>query len=102
MLTKKRINEAIAHTGLEVVGNGDGYFYFISLANGIQRGHCVYVCRLNHLALDKWVSAAEAASKSSLYEGIDYGDLEEPPTIGSAILDLCAIVAMSLIAIAKK
>lgn len=78
MLTKKRINAAIAHTGLEVVGNGDGYFYFVSLDKGEHRGRCVYVCRLSHQDLEKWVRDAEEAAASTIYEGVDmslYGEI---------------------------
>lgn len=63
MLTKKKINAAIAHTGLEVVGNtGAGYFYFLD-SNKDQAGESVYVNALNHLPLELWVHQAEYACK---------------------------------------
>ena len=63
-MTKKRINKAIAHLGLEVVGNGDGYFYFCDLESGAQVGESVMVCYLKHLTLDRWVGEAELANES--------------------------------------
>ena len=71
MLTKARINKAIAHTGLQVWGNGDGYFYFLDLATQEQIGSSVYVCRLNHQSLECWVRDAEYACKSNLVEGVE-------------------------------
>jgi hypothetical protein len=70
MLTKSRINKAIAHTGLEVWGNGDGYFYFLDKATGNQIGRCVYVCRINHQLLPDWVRDAEEARASGIVEGV--------------------------------
>lgn len=58
-MTKKVINKAIAHLGLEIVGNGDGYFYFVGLEWGNQIGESVMVCYLNHLTLEEWVKRAE-------------------------------------------
>ena len=61
-LTKKKVNKAIAHTGLTVVGTrGDGYFYFLD-AEGFEVGRdTVAVCYLHHLPLDRWVAEAERA-----------------------------------------
>ena len=70
MLTKARINKAIAHTGLQVWGNGDGYFYFLDIATQEQIGSSVYVCRLNHQSLECWVRDAERARESGLIEGM--------------------------------
>jgi len=76
MLTKARINKAIARTGLQVWGNGDGYFYFLDLATQEQIGSSVYVCRLNHQSLECWVRDAEAARQSGIIEGFQpYGVL---------------------------
>jgi len=70
MLTTARINKAIAHTGLEVWGNGDGYFYFLDTTSRVHIGRCVYVCRLNHQPLEAWVKDAEDARKSGIVEGM--------------------------------
>jgi hypothetical protein len=70
MLTKSRINKAIAYTGLEVWGNGDGYFYFLDAISREQIGRCVYVCRLNHQPLEAWVKDAEDARASGIIEGM--------------------------------
>jgi len=69
MLNKSRINKAIAHTGLEVWGNGDGYFYFLDKTNGHQIGRSVYVVRPNHQPLEAWVEDAEEARASGIVEG---------------------------------
>lgn len=71
MLTTKKINRAIAHTGLEVWGNGDGYFYFLDLKTRVQRGANVNVHKLNHAPLEMWVECAEIAAKSNLFEGFE-------------------------------
>jgi len=61
-MTKARINRAIQHLGVQIVGNGDGYFYFVDLAAKIgQVGQSVMVCYLNQQPLSRWVAAAEAA-----------------------------------------
>jgi hypothetical protein len=70
MLTKSRINKAIAHTGLQVWGNGDGSFYFLDKATGNQIGRSVYVCRINHQLLPDWVRDAEEARASGIAEGV--------------------------------
>jgi hypothetical protein len=71
MLTTKKINRAISHTGLQVWGNGDGYFYFLDLKTGVQRGTNVNVCKLNHAPLAMWIECAEIAAKSNLFEGFE-------------------------------
>lgn len=58
-MTKKTINKHIKHLGLEIVGNGDGYFYFCDLEDGHQVGDSVLVCYLNQLSLDQWIKEAE-------------------------------------------
>lgn len=61
-MTKSRINRAIRHLGIQIIGNGDGYFYFVDLAAKIgQVGNSVMVCYLNQQSLQRWVSDAEAA-----------------------------------------
>jgi hypothetical protein len=61
-MTKARINRAIQHLGVQIVGNGDGYFYFVDLAEKIgQVGNSVMVCYLNQQSLQRWVSDAEVA-----------------------------------------
>lgn len=69
MLTKARINKAIAHTKLRVVGNGDGYFYFVDVETNYQHGMNVPVNRLNHQSLEQWVLDAEQARKSNIIKG---------------------------------
>ena len=68
-MTKARINKAIRHLNLEVVGNGDGYFYWVDTVTQYQRGEHVMVPYLNRLSLDQWVREAEAARKSNIFEG---------------------------------
>ena len=59
-LTKQKINKAIKHLGLEIVGaRGDGYFYFCDLENGAQVGKSVLVCYLHHNSLEEWKREAE-------------------------------------------
>jgi hypothetical protein len=70
MLTKARINKAIAHTRLRVEGHGDGYFYFICTDTGYQMGLNVNVCRLNHQPISTWITDAEEARNSNIIEGI--------------------------------
>ncbi len=61
-MTKASINRAIRYLGIKIVGNGDGYFYFVDLAERIgQVGNSVMVCYLNQQSLQRWVSDAEAA-----------------------------------------
>ena len=60
-MTKDKINRAIKHTGLTLVGNrGDGYCYFLN-TDGDQVGQSAMVCYLNQLTLEQWVEAAEAS-----------------------------------------
>jgi len=66
-MTKKQINKAIAHTGLEI-NRGEGYQYFTHTETGDQFGSMVMVCYLNHLSLNQWVEEAEEA----LENGVDY------------------------------
>jgi hypothetical protein len=60
-MNKKTINRAIAHLGIEIQNNRDGYSYFTSLETGDQIGHSVMVCYLNSYTLDEWVSEANWA-----------------------------------------
>ena len=69
-LTKARINKAIAHTGLRVHGNDDGYFYFLDADTGYMHGDCVMVPRLNRLSLDEWIEQAQRARESNIIEGM--------------------------------
>jgi len=59
-MTKKRINRAIKHLGLEIEGaKGDGYFYFIDLKTGYAIPESeAYVCYLKHLTLEQWIDEA--------------------------------------------
>jgi len=60
-MTKARINRAIQHLGIQIVG-GEGYFYFVDLAEKIgQVGNSVMVCYLNQQPLAGWVADAHAA-----------------------------------------
>lgn len=60
-MTKAKINRAIRHTGLTIVGTrGDLYFYFLN-ANGDQIGESVWVAYLKDLSITQWVEEAEAA-----------------------------------------
>ena len=60
-MTKAKINRAIKHLGIEVVGTrGDGYFYFID-PDGSTVGGSVMVRYLNHLTIEQWVAEAEEA-----------------------------------------
>lgn len=70
MLTKKRINKAIAHLDLRVEGGRDGYFYFIDTATDDHIGSNVMVCRLSHLQLEQWIEYAGEARKSGLLNGV--------------------------------
>jgi hypothetical protein len=60
-LTRKTVNKAIAHLGLQVQDNGDGYFYFTDTATEDVVGDSVFVCRLNFKTLAEWVMEAEGA-----------------------------------------
>lgn len=60
-LTRKTVNKAIAHLGLQVQDNGDGYFYFTDTATEDVVGDSVFVCRLNFNTLAEWVMEAEDA-----------------------------------------
>jgi hypothetical protein len=68
-ITKKKINQAIKHLNLEIIGNGDGYFYFVDLATSHQIGNSVLVCFLKQLTLDRWVQEATGARHSNIIEG---------------------------------
>jgi len=70
MMTKKRINKAIKHLNLEIVGNGDFYFYFCDLTTTYQIGNSVLVAYLNHQTLDQWVKDATEARNSNIIEGV--------------------------------
>ena len=64
-MTKRTINRAIKHLGIEIQNDRDGYSYFTSIlpANyGEQVGMSVYVCYLNSFSLTRWVAEAEHAS----------------------------------------
>ena len=67
VMTRKRINKAIAHLRLTIEGTrGDGYFYFLD-ADGHQVGEPVMVCYLNSLSLERWVKEAEHATGRTTY-----------------------------------
>ena len=70
MITKKNINKSIKHLNLEIIGNGDGYFYFVDLTTEFQIGESVLVCYLKHLSIDEWVNEAKMARNSNIIEGV--------------------------------
>ena len=59
-MTKKQINKAIAHTGLEI-NRGEGYQYFTHTETGDQFGSMVMVCYLKDFPIERWVEEAEGA-----------------------------------------
>jgi hypothetical protein len=67
-MTKKAINRAIRHLGIEIQ-KGYGYAYFTRLEEngklGEQVGEMVCVCYLKHLPLERWVGEAEMAIADS-------------------------------------
>lgn len=67
---KKNINKSIKNLNLEIVGNGDCYFYFVDLTTQYQIGESVLVCYLKHLSIDEWVNEAKEARNSNIIEGI--------------------------------
>jgi hypothetical protein len=70
-MTKAKINRAIRHTRLEIVGTrGDGYFYFLDLTTGNQVGESVMVCYLNQLPLQQWVAEAQMARGREIRERV--------------------------------
>jgi hypothetical protein len=70
MITKKTINKSIKHLNLEIIGNGDGYFYFVDPTTTYQIGESVLVCYLKHMTLDQWVEEATEARNSNIIEGV--------------------------------
>jgi hypothetical protein len=69
-MTTARINKAIGHLNLEVVGNGDGYFYFVDTVTEYQRGESVMAPYLNRLSLQQWIEEAKRARESNIFEGV--------------------------------
>ena len=69
-ITKKKINRAIKHLNLEIIGNGDAYFYFVDLTTTYQIGESVLVAYLKHLTLERWVEEAIEARNSNIIEGV--------------------------------
>jgi len=61
-VTKRAINSALRRAGLdvEIQNNRDGYSYFVHPEKG-QVGESVYVCYLNQMPVDAWVSMARFA-----------------------------------------
>ena len=59
--SKRQINRAIRHIGLEIQNNRDGYSYFTDLRDGCQIGESVYVCYLSQQTVGDWVADAEIA-----------------------------------------
>ena len=59
--SKRQINSAIRHLGLEIQNNRDGYSYFTDLCDGCQVGESVYICYLSQQTVGDWVIDAEIA-----------------------------------------
>ena len=65
-MTKAKINKAIKHLGLTIVGKrGEWYFYFLN-ENGDQVGDSIMVPYLNCHSLDDWIKDAENCLKESV------------------------------------
>jgi hypothetical protein len=62
-LTRKTVNKAIAHLGLEIQDNGDGYFYFTDTTTEEVVGDSILVYRLNFNSLPVWIMEAEDARR---------------------------------------
>jgi hypothetical protein len=60
--TKRSINRAIAHLGVQIRRDA-GYSYFTSLLTGDQIGDSVAICHLNQATVERWVREAEDACK---------------------------------------
>ena len=77
MITKKQINRKISHLDLFVVGNGDGYFYFVCKRTGSTVGGSCMWPRLNDVSLDGWLAEAEYARRSEIIDGIAPDETEK-------------------------
>lgn len=64
MLTLKKVNAAIAHLKVELI-RGEGYFYLVNADGPLDFGS-IYVYRLNHMTLEKWVEAIESVVSNNL------------------------------------
>ena len=65
-MTKKQINNAIKHTGLEVAGKrGDGCYYFVDIETNSTIDGCesIYIGSMKHFKKSQWVEEAEEAAK---------------------------------------
>ena len=81
-MTRKKINEAIKHLGIEVAGKaGDGCYYFLDLETGhaISQAEPVYIGSMSHLNQSQWIEEAESAAK--IRDEIVYLDTFEHPAI---------------------
>ena len=56
-MTRNQIIKKIGNPNLNLYA-GDGYFYFVYDTGNIKEydDHSVFVYRLNHLSLDRWVN----------------------------------------------
>ena len=64
--SKRQINIAIKHLGLEIQNNMNGYSYFTHIEDGTDLaghvvGESIYVCYLNQQTVGEWVKDAEIA-----------------------------------------
>jgi len=81
-MTKKQINEAIKHLGLEVAGRaGDGCYYFVDVETDTAVSHAnpVYVGSMSHLNKSQWIEEAESAAK--IRDEIAYLEAFDHPAI---------------------
>lgn len=65
-MTRKKINEAIKHTGLEVAGKaGDGCYYFVDVETNaaIMDAEPLWIGSMSHFKRSRWISEAETAAK---------------------------------------
>jgi hypothetical protein len=67
--SKRQINRAIRHLGLEIQNNRDGYSYFTAIEGSAlwpesaQIGESVYICWLSQVSVAWWVTAAHVAAE---------------------------------------
>lgn len=65
-MTKKQIDEAIAHTGLRVEGKpGDGCYYFVDIETDspVPDAESIYIGRMCDFKKSQWIEEAEDAAK---------------------------------------
>jgi hypothetical protein len=65
MFTLKKVNAAIAHLHVELI-RGNGYFYLLDFSGNPVDDSSIYVYRLNHLSLQRWVETVESVLSRNL------------------------------------